>query len=283
MGDRYWVHSAEEGYSEEAQRPCARGKWCASRDRNNDPAQGPRALCSVDRDFLIEAIGRLPEMYLELYLILGERGAGSDGPRVSGGGKTPPIPVRPDVDALMRRIVDVLSSWEERVRVVARLSGPDTGLSRRRRDGVAMSTMCRTLAAHVDVLLALEAEPMMRDMDISLHQRLPEDATGFVHTSAGWIGYQTELGGGDAAREIFSLHEACRSKLGWRPQHVDLLTPCWRCEQRMLRRWDGSTGLDDHVECRAADCRERYEGERLARLMVEEDLAQQRRARKEAS
>jgi hypothetical protein len=281
--ERYWVHSAPGGIGDEEQRPCARGKHCASRDRNHEPAVGPRALCSADRDFLVGAIEALPEMYLELYLILGAKGSGSDGPRVSGGGKTPPIPVRPDVDALMRRIVDVMSSWEERVRLVARLSGPDTALSRQRRGGVAMSTICRMLAAHVDALLALEPEPMARDMDLAGHQKLPEDAVGLVHPSAGWISYQTELDGGDAAVEVFSLYEACKSKLGFRPQHQDLLTPCWNpdCEQRMLRRRDGSAGMDDHVHCRA--CGAEYAGESLRRLMVEEELAQQRRATKEAS
>jgi hypothetical protein len=280
---KYRIHSADESYSDDAQRPCARGERCASRNRNGEPARGPRVLCFADRDFLIAAIQALPEMYLELYMVLGEKGSGSDGPRVSGGGKTPPIPIRPDVDALMRRIIDVLSSWDERVHWVARLAGPDTDLSRRRRDGVAMTTMCRTLSAHVDALLALEPEPMMRDMDLAAYQRLPGDAVGMVHTSAGWISYQTELGGGEAAQEIFTLHAACEAKLGRRPQHHDLLTPCWNenCEQRMLRRWDGSAGMDDHVECRS--CGDKYAGEQLQRLMVEEELAQQRRARKEAS
>lgn len=282
---KYKVHSADEFYSDEAQRPCARGKWCASKDFNGEPALGPRALCSADRDHLVTAIEALPGLHMKLYMILGVKGSGSDGPRVSGGLKTPPIPIRPDVDALMRRILDVLSSWEERVRLVARLSGPDTALSRRRRDEVAMTTMCRTLAAHVDVLLALEPESMMRDVDIAGHARLPEGAAGFVHPSAGWIAYQGDLGGGNAAVEIFTLIEACKSKLGLRPQHDDLLAPCWNpdCGQRMLRRRDGSAGMDDHVECRNPKCRWRYEGEQLRRLMVEEELARQRRTQKQAS
>ena len=283
-----WVHSdpsGDDGYwsGEGAQRPCARGERCASRNRNNEPELGPRVLCSADRDFLVKAIENLPELYLELWLRIGDKSGGGDGPRVSGGGKTPSTPLRLDIEALMARIVEVLSSWEERVRAVANLAGPDTDLSRRRRDSVAMYTMCRTLAAHVDALLALGTEPMMRSMDMGAHDRLPEDAVGLVHPSAGWISYHTELDGGDAAREVFALQQAARSKLGHTPRHQDLLTACWNpdCEQRMLRRWDGAAGLDDGVECR--NCGERYEGERLARLMTEEELAQQRRARKEAS
>jgi hypothetical protein len=267
---KYRVHSMDESYSDDAQRPCARGRHCVSRSSNGDPMEGPRALCSADRDHLVSAIGRLPEMYLELYMALGEKAAGSDGPRVSGGVKTPPIPIRPDVDALMRRIVDVLSSWDERVRHVARLAGPDTDDARRRRAGVAMSTMCRTLAAHVDALLALEPEPMMRDMDISGHPRLPEDAVGVVHTSAGWISYQTELDGGDAAVEIFALHALCRSRLGLTRKSVLLRSRCWDCDASgKLVREDGAAGLDDHVTCRA--CGSEYTGLRLNELMVDED------------
>ena len=270
-----WIHSdpsADDGYwnGEGAQRPCARGRWCASRDANGEPALGPRALCSTDRDFLVSAIERLPEMYTELYLRLGEKGAGGDSLRVSGGAKTPPVPINLGTDALMRRMVDVLSSWDERVRFVARLAGPDTNEGRRRRAGVAVDAMCRTLAAHVDALLALEAEPMARDMDISGHPRLPEDAVGVVHTSAGWISYQTDLDGGDAATEIFALHALCRSRLGLTRKSVLLRSRCWDCDASgKLVREDGAAGLEDGVTCRA--CGTEYMGERLARLMADEE------------
>jgi len=266
---KYRIHSTDEYYSDDAQRPCARGRHCASRNANGEPAEGPRALCSADRDFLVTAIERLPEMYTELYLRLGEKGAGDDSLRVSGGGRTPPVPINLGTDALMRRIVDVLSSWDERVRYVARLSGPDTDEARRRRAGVAMTTMCRTLAAHVDALLALEAEPMMRAMDISGHPKLPEDAVGVVHTSAGWISYQTELDGGDAAEEIFGLHALCRSRLGLTRKSVLLRSRCWDCDASgKLVREDGAAGLDDHITCRA--CGTEYIGLRLNELMVDE-------------
>jgi hypothetical protein len=280
---KYWVHSAPDGLGDETQRSCARGKHCASRNSNGEPALGPRALCSADKDFLVAALEALPDMYLELYLILGEKGSGSgDGPRVSGGAKTPPIPIRPDVNALMARIVEELTSWDARVRFIA--NRDLKGHEERRRAGVAMSTACRTLAANVDVLLALEPETMNRSVAEGVVASRPEDTEGHVRP-AGWAILRKELGGADAAVEIFTLFEKCKSKLGWRPQHQDLLTPCWNpdCEQRMLRRWDGSMGLDDFVECRADRCGWKYEGEQLQRLMVAEELAQQRRGQKEAS
>ena len=279
-----WIHSdpTNDSYWKETgeQRPCARGERCASRDHNGEPALGPRVLCTADRDILHRCIEQLPELYLELWMRLGTKNTSSDGPRISGGGKTPPTPIRLDIEALMARMLEILTSWEERVRYVAGLDMSHIGQPRRH--GVAITSMCRTLASHLDALLALEPEPMNRSVPETAVQSLPDDAEGHVRP-AGWAVLIQDLGGADAALEIFSLHAAARSKLGHTPQHHDLLTPCWNedCEQRMLRRWDGASGLEDFVECR--NCGWKYEGEQLQRLMVEEELAQQRRARKVAS
>jgi hypothetical protein len=263
----YRIHSADERYGDDAQRPCARGKYCNSRNQNHEPALGPRALCSADRDALVRALEQIPEMYLELFMILGEKGSGGgDGPRVSGGAKTPPIPVRPDVNALMVRIVEELTSWDARVRFVARLDL--SGHEQQRRDSVAMSTACRTLAAHVDALLALESETMNRSVAENAVASLPDDTEGHVRP-AGWAILRKELGGAEAAVEIFSLHAACRSKLGYTRRSVLLRSRCWDCDASgKLVREDGSAGLDDHVSCRA--CRVEYAGERLALLMAAE-------------
>jgi hypothetical protein len=277
---KYRIHSASEDHDESAQRPCARGERCASANRNHEPALGPRTLCSADRGILHNTIERLPELYLELWMRLGTKGSSSDGPRVSGGGKTPPTPIRLDIEALMARMIDVLSGWEERVQVIANLNLDSIG--RPRRHGVAMTTMCRTLAAHIDVLLALEPEAMNSHISEEKVAKLPENVVALIQLDGSAFVIE-DLDGGDAANQILELQHAARSKLGHTPRHHDLLTPCWnpRCEQRMLRRWDGAAGLDDHVECRS--CGDQYSGEQLQRLMVEEELAQQRRARKEAS
>lgn len=278
-----WVHSDphDDGYwkGEGAQRPCARGERCASRDRNGEPALGPRALCTADRDILHRVIEQLPELYLELWMRLGLKGS-PDGPRVSGGGKTPPTPLRLDIEALMARMSGTLAVWEERVRVVANLDLDSIG--QRRRHGVAMTSMCRTLAAHLDVLLALGPEPTNRYVPEERVTAIPEGVDRYPQPDGSVVVIE-ELDGGDAANQILELQHAARSKLGYTPRHYDLLTPCWNpdCEERRLRRWDGSAGLEDVIECR--NCGTRYEGEQLRRLMVEEELAQQRRARKEAS
>lgn len=283
-----WIHSdpnADDGYwrGHGEQRPCARGERCASRDRNGQPALGPRVLCSADRDIVLRCLQQLPQLYVELWMNLNTIGTThTNSPMVGGthAHTSPPLLIRGDVDALMTRIVEVLGGWEARVVHVAHLD--TTGVDGPRRHGVAVSTMCRTLTTQIDVLLALEPEPMNRSIDAGRVSALPEDADGTIRPE-GWAILRQDLSGADAALDILSLHSACRAKLGYRPQHHDLLSPCWNpdCEQRMLRRWDGSVGMEDHVECRA--CGERYEGERLARLMVDEDRAQQRRTRKEAS
>lgn len=279
MGNRYWIHSAEEGYSEEAQRPCARGERCASRDRNGEPAFGPRVLCSADRDFLLQAIEALPDMYLELYLRLGDRGGSGDGPRVSGGGKTAPIPIRSDISALMTQIVEELTSWDERVRLVANLDM--TGVDLPRRDSVAMTTACRTLATHVDVLLALGPEPMNRSVAEHAVAALPDDAEGHIRP-AGWAIVREDLDGGDAALEIFNLHARCRSKLGYTRKHVLLRSRCWDCDASgKLVRYDGASGLDDHVTCQ--ECRSEYVGPRLVSLMADEERILRELAGKKAS
>lgn len=269
--DNYW---AEDG----AQKPCARGDRCVNSDHNGKPALGPRVLCTNDRAYLIKTINRIPEAYLELYLMIGDKVSAADGPRVSGGGKNPPIPLRADVDALMRNVIDITSSWSERVRTVMNLSEQIT--THRRRNGFAMSDTCNFLAKHVDTLLSLEAAWTWRSMDITRVKYLPKDAVAVVHDDAGWLSYETMMSGADAATELFTLFSRCQSKLGHTPRHQDLLTPCWRCEQRMLRRWDGAAGLEDHVECRS--CKTRYLGEDLMTLMQDEEAALKRRSRRDA-
>lgn len=266
--DNYW---AEDG----SQKPCARGDRCVNSDSDGKPALGPRVLCANDRAYLVETINRIPEVYLELYLMLGMKSGIPDGPRVSGGGKTAPIPIRADVDALMRNVIDIISSWNERVRTVMNLSEPIN--TRRRQNGFAMASTCGFLATHVDTLLSLESAWTWRNMDVAHTKDLPKDAIVVAHDDAGWLSYETELSGADAALELFALFSRCRSKLGHTPKHQDLLTPCWQCDQRTLRRWDGAAGLEDHVECRS--CETRYLGEDLASLMQEEEVALKHRTK----
>lgn len=285
----YWVHSAPDDMDVNGgQRPCARGEHCAAatvvRDDDGasvrEPAYSPRVFCDACRDVVERCLRWLPERYLELAVRLGDRRNG-DGPKVSGGGVSS-VPLRLDVDALMCDVVSVVASWDERVRVLARLSGPDTAASRRRRETVALSRMCTTLAAHLDALLGLPAEPMRRFVRLEDSDDWDDGDTPVLrHYWAGWAEVIVDLSGADAGEEVIALDRRCRSLLGWTPQHENLPVPCWDCGLRTLRRYDGGAGLEDEAECTNPDCRTRYVDDRFTRLMV--DVANARASRVKAS
>jgi hypothetical protein len=74
----------------------------------------------------------------------------------------PRIPIRIDIDTLMRAIVESMSSWHERVADAADLSYPLTAHSRLQRQMVAVRNAERVLIHRVDALLALGRQPMDR-------------------------------------------------------------------------------------------------------------------------
>lgn len=260
---------------------CARGERCAARttaagtdgERIIVPAQTYRTFCDPCRDRIRDCLNDLPSRLTDLRARIGDKGR-SDGPRVSGGGRTAPVPINLAVDALLRHAEEILLSWDERVRPVARL----TDLAAPSRAD-AVTAACTMLTAHVDALLALTAADMARTMDLARAEHLPDDANGWVHPSGEWIQYNSALSGADAGREILNLHHRALKVLGYAPQHHDLVVACWQCGERALRRHDGTAGLADHVEC--LRCREQYLGSRLRSLMVEEEQAQQRKAARE--
>lgn len=270
-------------YSDDGLHDCARGPRCAARttvaetdgQRIVVPAQTYRAYCDADVTRIRRCLDDLPRRFLELGARIGDKGA-PDGPRVSGGGQfTPRIPINAGIEAFQQQILEVVESWEERVRDAARL----TDVSGPRRGGLAVHVACTVLAAHIDVLLALPPDSMYRTCDLARAEHIPDTAVGQIHAEGEWISYNTDLGGVDAGVEILNLHHRCLARLGLTPRHHDLITPCWTCGERALRRHDGTTGLADHVEC--LRCRDQYLGSRLASLMVDEEQTQQRKAARE--
>lgn len=263
------------------QRWCARGEHCAGRttmiengERVVVPAATYRTFCDTDQNLIRDCLEELPHRYRQFGDRIGDKGSAT-GLRVSGGGQHGSPVLNLGTEAFQRQIVEVVVSWEERVRDVARLTDVDGA----RRPGVAVTDACDLLAKHVDALLSLDPADMYRTTDIAHAETLPHDATGWVHPAAGWIGYNTPLGGEAAGFEVLNLHHRALHRLGLTPQHQDLISRCWQCGERGLRRHDGTAGLADHVEC--LRCREQYLGGRLASLMVEEDAAQQRRRHRE--
>lgn len=263
---------------------CARGERCAARKTvaGDDgkyvvvPGQTYRAFCDADVTRIRGCLDDLPRRYVELATRIGDKGT-IDGPRVSGGGGTAPIPINTGVEAFQQHIIEIVTSWEERVRDAANL----TDISGNRRAGQAVKVGCAVLAAHVHALLSLPRDSMYRTCDIARAEHVPDTAIGFVHTDGDWIHYNDDLGGVEAGIEILNLHHRCLGRLGWTPQHHDLRTACWDCEVPRLRRWDGTVGLEDHVVCR--NCGSEYLGDRLQRLMVEEEMLVRKRQARQAS
>jgi hypothetical protein len=276
--------SINEHAGDEGLRDCARGDRCAARKTvpGDDgkyiavPAQTYRPFCDADVTRIRDCLNDLPRRYVELAVRIGDKSI-SDGPRVSGGrGVAPPIPINTGVEAFQQQITEIVTSWEERVRDAAHLAD----VSGNRRAGHAVKVACQVLAAHVHALLALPPDSMYRTVDIARAEHVPDTAVGYVH-DGGWIGYNDDLSGVEAGVEILNLHHRCIARLGWTPQHHDLRTACWDCEVPRLRRWDGTVGLEDHVVCR--NCGSEYLGDRLKRLMVEEENAIQKRQARQAS
>jgi hypothetical protein len=217
----------------------------------------------------------MPRLYAELHTRVGDK-AQPDGQRVSGGGgSAPSLVISEGTEAFQSQIVQVLTSWEERVREVDNLSD----VSGPRRHGRAVQVACDILVNRVVALLALPPAAMRRTCDQAWADQIPETATGYVHADGEWIEWNDDLSGEDAGWEILSLHHQCRGRLGYTPQHEDLITPCWECDERKLRRPDGSAGLSDHVKC--LHCKVEYTGERLALLITEEQEARTRKAARE--
>lgn len=271
--------------TDEGMHDCARGKHCAGRktvladDGKYMTVPGPtyRAFCDLDTTNIRNCLKDLPRRFVELGAHIGDK-ATLDGPRVSGGGKfAPPIPINTGVEAFQQQITEVVTSWEERVRDAANLAD----VSGNRRAGMAVKVACQILAAHIQVLLALPADSMYRTVDLARYEHVPEDAVGYVHLDGEWIHYNQDLGGIEAGTEVLNLHHRCIARLGLTPQHHILRSACWECEVPRLRRWDGTVGLADHVVC--GNCGAEYLGDRLAGLMVEEEMLLQKRRTRQAS
>ncbi|MGA4989903.1 hypothetical protein [Nonomuraea bangladeshensis] len=189
---RYWVHSAPDDI-DDGQRECARGDRCSAPRLAQEngrtvrlPALTYQAFCPQDRNAISKALHDLPELYVRVHQRLDKTFAAVAGGPIVAVSKTAPVPLSLAADELLRLILATLVSWEERVRTVARLRPLDTATSRQRRDGAIFTQSWTILAAHLDALLALDAEPMLRDGEL------------------------TDLDGADAGLDLLDLAHRCR-------------------------------------------------------------------------
>jgi hypothetical protein len=198
--------------------PCARGDWCSAArtitgpdgTRQRVPARSPRPFCDACRTRIGGCLADLPELYVRLECEITQAAGATRGVRVPFGPRLPG-PKLGQVDAIMRDTAETMIAWHERVATVANLAPVDTEAARRRH-GKSLHRACLVLGAHLDALLALGAEPMIRDGAL-------EDATGT-----------------DAGLDILDLHRRARSVLGRtkaRPEEFDGV-PCRQCGDMAL-------------------------------------------------
>jgi predicted RNA-binding Zn-ribbon protein involved in translation (DUF1610 family) len=257
-------------YNSSEMRPCARDTHCTDRQvivdggkRTNQPAWTYRPFCDRDREYLIQAIADLPAKYMHLRTEL-PRTTGQ-GQRVSGS-RTPPAPLRLDVDALMVDLTHVVNTWAEIVAAVA-------GLVDACRD---LDTACRTLTRWVDALLSLGPWPVVRYLPLHEAAQLPAGTTGHVHANAGYAVANVDLDGAGAGLELLKLHARCRSTLGMTRRRDLLHVPCHQCGRIALYREEKADGLQDEAYC--GHCGETYAGASwrlLQRLTYEDEIARQ--------
>jgi len=254
--DRSYRNHSDHGERDAAQHPCARDTWCSGStviigddgERVIIPALTRETFCSKCQLQVYRSLGDIPELWVRLHCELGNKGQASERVTMS---RTAPLPLRADIDALLREHLDILASWDERVRFAAGLVLPDTQEQRRRPDhGRMVDGFCRTLAVNLDHLLALPADPMARSYPLHDLSRIPEGAYGRTNRAGGYADVTVDLSGADAGDEILALRYRSRSVLGETrmTERLDVPCPDPACDMLMLVRQQGS---EYAAECRA--------------------------------
>lgn len=253
--ERAWVHSDPLAVTgDEGQRPCACGAWCDSAEvtvladgtTRRDPALGYRPFCDRDTRHIARALDDLPGQYERLGTEIGNPARRGQLVRVPFG---PSIPLRGDVDALMRYIAPVLAGWAARVRLALQHHQPDP--RRRIITLPAVEDAAGLLAANLGPLLALP--PGWTTRTFALHPgrhgapalidpglaELLADCE-IVRIGVDFVTVLTRLDGANAGLELLDLHALARRMLGdTKPAPERLLgVPCRRqgCDLRALRR-----------------------------------------------
>ena len=256
-----WEHTfeARDSYRDRAggngQHPCARGAYCSGAtvteqdgERVTTPALCHQTFCSKCHGLTYRALGEIPELWVRLWLELGNKGQGGERVTMS---RSAPLPLRADIDAQLREILAVRASWDERVATAERLAGRDTEETRRRTDhGRLTAGFCKTLAVHLDTLLALPPDAMSRTYPLHDLSRIPEGAHGRTNRIGGYAEVTVDLSGADAGTEILGLHYRARSVLveTRMTERLDVPCPDPACDLLMLVRVQGS---EYAAECRA--------------------------------
>jgi hypothetical protein len=228
---------ADASGNDEGQRPCARLEWCSARtvriengERVVAPAFTYRPYCDACQVHIGECLADMPALYGRLAAAIGDPQQADVWVPVPFG---PQVPLREDIDAIMRAMAGHMAGWHERVASVARLSAPDTERSRLADGSVILAEAVRILAAHLSSLLSLEPGEMIRWLP---SHAVPEGAEVLARDK--WQAKAiVMLGGEEAGHEVQHLHYlARRALLETNPPPELLITPCRNCTWRSLRR-----------------------------------------------
>lgn len=222
---------------------CARGHRCPGRIKEATPddsgrptytgATTTRPLCDTCADQLAANIRDLPDLYVDLNNLLPPGQHGGDG-RGSRGEVHAPLNLA--VDAQMRRIVLVATTWEDVVRSVA----GEGDVATRVRDYTALLAACGYLRTRVTALMSLSPTFVNR-----------WDPAATLPDTGGDVVHQVEMDGTDAALELFEVHEDAYFTAGV-GKRVELLEqPCWDCDVEAVTRVVGNDPGHDRVTCQA--------------------------------
>ena len=269
---------------DDGQRECARAERCLdSRSVPNGDgtyitagALGYRTFCDACRGHIVRCLEQMPGYYQDLREILGDKSAGH-GERVSGS-REHPIPLNVTVDSLMGELIASVHVWAARVAFTAGLKSVPETMPRAYVDA-PFEGLCGMLAAHVDVLVSLEAAPMGVQISLVEADELPADADVIRHYDAGYAVLTDWRSGADAGLDLCRLNNRCRNVLGHTRADEPIEGRCFECGiLGSLVRPDSSEGILDYARCRS--CGTTYTGadyKMLLKAAYEDALAEQHR------
>jgi hypothetical protein len=236
--------SRQDSGGEGGDRLCARGEWCASgaKQRRDDgtftraPSTCTRAFCEKDWGLTARCLDGLPTLHGRLHAAIGDHVVREIVLRVPFG---PTVPLRLDVDEIMRLIVDCVMTWHERVADVAPTLTPIRTRDWRERSlgmrsGDQLPHSVKILAGHLTTLLGLPAAPMLRPSASPAAKAVY--AAEIVRAAGETV--LTIAAGETAGNEILRLDWLGRACLLETPAPVERIigVPCKECERRALVR-----------------------------------------------
>ena len=240
---------------EEAGEPCACAEMCSGATvklqedgtRLRVPALTPRVFCTACETRIAGSLTDLPGFYRRMGAELGEPSRRGRPVRVPFG---PRIPLREDLDALMRLTTRTLRGWEARTRAVPPAWTPPVQAPLDTPGSVTAAA--DTIGLRLGACLALQPGWMARSFDLHPGRRNEAAALSrelaeleavhgdkeMVRLGVDFISLRVLVSGRDAGLEILHLHYRARSALGETrslPESFDGI-PCRSCGDIALER-----------------------------------------------